>query len=536
MAATRDNDQRSLLHRLREDADDVANAIDAGLADGAAAAIARIQAGLTEAERNASKNGAVPLAVVPQPNGATPEPAQAEEAEAAVLGSCMMAAGAIKAAAREVRVEHFYSDSHRLIFEAILTLDEAGLAADAITVTAHLEERNLLKRVNGVGGGPGGKARVYELASAVPASANVAHYARIVRRVALERRLVSAVAGGAQNTEAISEAAAALTRERLVGDPRRAVDGADWLRNQPEGCPAVWGRGDQVLWAEGEPLMIYGPDGVGKTSLAQQVVLHRCGIRLEAFLNIPVARAEKPVLYLSCDRPRQARRSLYRMIPKDRHGELEGRLLVWEGPLPFSIPASTRSLLEFCLLHDAGTVVIDSLKDVAVELTNPEVALKVNQAFQWLNANGVELLILHHPRKDPAGAPQRPRSLEDVYGDRNFVAGMGSVVCLWGKGGDPIVDLTHLKQPMSEVGPFKVLHDHDRGSSGLYEFVSIAEMLGRSPRPLSVVEVASMFFGSEDPSKNEMEKVRRKLRELVGEGLAVEFKDSDTGALAFAGK
>src|ERR1041385_5481283 len=121
MAAARDNDQRSLLHRLREDADDVANAIDAGLADGASAAIARIQAGLTEAERIAAQNGKVPLRAVPQPNGATPEPAQADEAEAAVLGACMMAGGAIKAAAREVRVEHFYSDSHRLIFEAILT-------------------------------------------------------------------------------------------------------------------------------------------------------------------------------------------------------------------------------------------------------------------------------------------------------------------------------------------------------------------------------------------------------------------------------
>jgi replicative DNA helicase len=532
MAPAPRSDIPGLLHRLREDADDVANAIDAGMADASTAAISRIQAGIGEVERLAKLNGQV---IQPQPNGTLPPPALANEAEESVLGACMIGQGAIRSASNEVRPEHFYTESHRKIYEAILTLDQAGLAVDAITLTAHLEERGLLEQITGQAGGPGGKARIYELAALVPASANVAHYARIVRRASLERGLASAVSGGAQNTEAIAEAAAALTRERLVGDPRRAIDASDWLANQPEGCPAVWGKGDRVLWAEGEPLMMYGPDGVGKTSLAQQLVLHRCGVRMEALLGIPVARAEKPVLYLACDRPRQARRSLFRMIPREKHEELRGRLLVWEGPLPFSIPASTRSLLEFCLLHDAGTVVIDSLKDVAVELTNPEVALKVNQAFQWLNANGVELLVLHHPRKDPAGAPARPRSLEDVYGDRNFVSGMGSVVSVWGKGGDPIVDLTHLKQPMGEVGPFKVLHDHERGVSGLYEFVSVMEMLGRSSRPLSVGEVASMFFAVVDPSKNELEKARRELRGLVAQGLAVELRD-EQGALAFASK
>lgn len=177
MATARDNDQRSLLHRLREDADDAANALDAGMSDAAIAPLARIQAGLTEAERNASKNGAVPLAVVPAPNGPAVPPALANEAEESVLGACMIAAAAIKAASKEVRPEHFYTDSHRLIFEAILTLDQAGLGVDAITLTAHLEQQGLLKKISGSGGGKGGKDRVFELAALVPASANVAHYA-----------------------------------------------------------------------------------------------------------------------------------------------------------------------------------------------------------------------------------------------------------------------------------------------------------------------------------------------------------------------
>jgi DNA-binding NtrC family response regulator len=34
-----------------------------------------------------------------------------------------------------------------------------------------------------------------------------------------------------------------------------------------------------VLWAEGEGIMITGHQGVGKTIVAQQVVLHRIGLR-----------------------------------------------------------------------------------------------------------------------------------------------------------------------------------------------------------------------------------------------------------------
>ena len=34
----------------------------------------------------------------------------------------------------------------------------------------------------------------------------------------------------------------------------------------------LWGTGNHVLWSKGEGLMIYAPQGVGKTSIAQQLV------------------------------------------------------------------------------------------------------------------------------------------------------------------------------------------------------------------------------------------------------------------------
>lgn len=524
-------DALALLGRLRRDADDLANAVDAGMPEASTAALARLQSHLSEVERaTAAMNGAAPNGPVPEPGLETP-PAQALDAEESVLGAMLISAAAIKNVAVELQPTHFYRHSHRVIYEAILDLDSRDMPADEITVADYLEQRGLLADIHGDGGSEG-KVRIHELAALVPAASNAPHYARIVRRAALERRLQVTVKAEPRDPDAIAEAASALTREQVAGDPRRALDAADWLEAQPEGTPALWGSSDAVLWAEGEPLMLYGPDGVGKTSLAQQLVLHVCGIRDDRLCGLPVRRADKPVLYLACDRPRQARRSLYRMLPKDRHDELRGRLLIWEGPLPFAIHATPRALLDFCLLHNAGTVVVDSLKDVAVELTKPEVALRINQAFQWLNANGIELLLLHHPRKDPAGVPSKPKALEDVYGDRNFVAGMGSVVLLWGKAGDPIVELHHLKQPAGEYGPAKLLHDHDAGVTVLYESATILELLVKAGRSMTVGQVAALFYGSGDPNRNELEKTRRQLRRLVAEHQVAELKD-DSGGLLF---
>ena len=60
--------------------------------------------------------------------------------------------------------------------------------------------------------------------------------------------------------------------------------------------PALWGIGEPVLWAAGEPLMIVGHQGVGKTTIAQQLALHRLGLRHGGFLGLPVEQDPRPVL------------------------------------------------------------------------------------------------------------------------------------------------------------------------------------------------------------------------------------------------
>lgn len=116
------------------------------------------------------------------------------------------------------------------------------------------------------------------------------------------------------------------------------VDGARFILDRPATVPAVWGKGTQVLWAEGEALMIAGGQGLGKTTLAGQLVRALLGVGDGAVLGLPVACQGEPVLYLAMDRPRQIARSLGRQFTEADRAALGG-LLVRPGPPPADMAA-----------------------------------------------------------------------------------------------------------------------------------------------------------------------------------------------------
>jgi replicative DNA helicase len=314
----------------------------------------------------------------------------------------------------------------------------------------------------------------------------------------------------------------------LVGlSSHRATLGGDIL-DAPEIVASVWGDGHRCIWAEGEPLLVCGPDGVGKTSLGQQLAFHRCGILDGQFLGLSVKPAGR-VLYLACDRPTQALRSFRRMVSEADRELLNERLTIWRGPLPFNLASEPRGLVELAHFFEADTIIVDSLKDVASDLSKEESGLGIGAAFQNAVAEGIEVAAMHHQRKQQTGA-SKPRHLSDVYGSRWITASAGSVVMLWGEAGDLVVDFDHLKQPDEPVGPFKIIHDHVYGVTSLAESVDAWSIIKGAWNGLTAAAVATEMFGSAAPTRNEVEKARRQLKRLTREG-QIQKRDGTKGGI-----
>lgn len=305
-----------------------------------------------------------------------------------------------------------------------------------------------------------------------------------------------------------------------------ATGGNFILDTDPDPVP-VWGRGQEVLWAEGEALTIVGGQGVGKTTVAQQIALGRCGFEEFAeVLGMPVHDSGGRVLYLAMDRPRQAARSFRRMVGEAWRDQLDQRLVVWQGPPLADLARNPRDLAGYAQRAEADTIVVDSIKDAALGLSDDEVGAGYNRARQFALRAGVEVVELHHNRKAQQGAKAAP-SIDEVYGSTWITSGSGSVVLLAGAPGDPIVNLHHLKQPSEEVGPLKVIHDHDTGTSKIWHQADLVALAAASPDGIVARDAARALNDGQDPDHATRERARRRLDKLANQGLLVVLDEGD---------
>jgi len=294
---------------------------------------------------------------------------------------------------------------------------------------------------------------------------------------------------------------------------------------------AVWGRGDSVLMASGEALIIAAPQGCGKTTLAGQIMLGRCGFEeYTELLNYPILPGQGRVLYLAMDRPKQAARSFRRMVGTAWRGDLDEKLAVWQGPPPGDIAKYPHLLLELCKRAEADTVIVDSLKDAAVGLSDDDIGAGYNRARQIAIADGVEVIELHHLRKLPSTKNNRSPAIDDLYGSTWLTSGAGSVILLTGEPGDSVVGFHHVKQPVAEVGPLRVSHDHLNGRSTIWHQVDLVPLARTRLSGISALEAAQAMFETDKPTTNEKEKARRKLDHLVKIGLLEVVKEGQPGA------
>ncbi|MFQ5720020.1 MAG: replicative DNA helicase [Acidobacteriota bacterium] len=107
------------------------------------------------------------------------------EAERSVLGAVLVDNSAINVALQRLKPTDFFRDAHRRIFRAMAALSERSKAIDLITIKEELHRAGDLDSA-------GGPAALAALTDGVPRSANIDHYAGIVKDKAVLRDIITA--------------------------------------------------------------------------------------------------------------------------------------------------------------------------------------------------------------------------------------------------------------------------------------------------------------------------------------------------------
>jgi replicative DNA helicase len=228
------------------------------------------------------------------------------EAEESLLGAMMLSRDAITAAV-EARVEasDFYKPAHTHVYEAVMSLYSQGEPVDPITVSEELRRADLLDAM-------GGKNALLRIQALTPASANAAHYAKIVGELALLRRLIS-VAGdiaemGYDLTDDVSETmdrAESLVfevAERRVADSMIGI--SDALQETLDQLELLYGSSGEFT---GVPTGYLDLDdlllGLQPSNLVVLAARPGCGktaFALGAAANVAMA-VRRPVLFFSME-------------------------------------------------------------------------------------------------------------------------------------------------------------------------------------------------------------------------------------------
>ena len=111
-------------------------------------------------------------------------PPQAPDLEESILGALMLEKNALTNVVEFLRPEHFYSEQHKEIYQAITDLFTASEPVDMRTVVAQLRKNGKLELV-------GGAFYIAELTSKVSSAANIEYHSRIIIELAIKRELIN---------------------------------------------------------------------------------------------------------------------------------------------------------------------------------------------------------------------------------------------------------------------------------------------------------------------------------------------------------
>jgi replicative DNA helicase len=111
-------------------------------------------------------------------------PPHSDEAEMALLGSIMISPESIHEVSDIIRAQTFYSEKHSIVYETMTELHAKASPIDLVSVSQRLKEKEQLDRIGGV-------SYITELVNSVPTSTNILHYAELVFKKSMLRKLIA---------------------------------------------------------------------------------------------------------------------------------------------------------------------------------------------------------------------------------------------------------------------------------------------------------------------------------------------------------
>ena len=112
-------------------------------------------------------------------------PPQNIEGEKALLGSIMISPETIYDVSDIVSGHSFYSNKHRVIFQAMMDVHSKNDPIDLLSVSSRLSEKKQLEQV-------GGRAYLTDIVSSVPSASNARNYATMIQKKYVLRTLIEA--------------------------------------------------------------------------------------------------------------------------------------------------------------------------------------------------------------------------------------------------------------------------------------------------------------------------------------------------------
>jgi replicative DNA helicase len=211
-----------------------------------------------------------------------------EESERAVLGGILLDSGVLPTISGRLRPDDFYLDRHRVLYQAMLDLQDARVTIDLRTVQAKLEQQGSFDEI-------GGLAYMAGLDLDLPDLGRIDAYVEIVKERSVRRRLIQAsgqiirdcLDGGLDARDALGRA-----EQAVLGLGEEAVQRGfvslghvfhETLENLEErpgslltGVPTGFIDLDRISHGlhRGNLVIIAGRPGMGKTSFALNIAQH----------------------------------------------------------------------------------------------------------------------------------------------------------------------------------------------------------------------------------------------------------------------